>query len=531
MADQLFSESAAVGSTEDIPDIFDVLEGGEDEGAVRFLLGFNGEEVSGVGFLSHVDTFGGMEVMDKYVSESLSLGLTGSYLPSLSSADQPHQQQQQQQQTVLPSLTQIKSPVAVRQAHSSLSSSSSSSNSNSSKKRDTSGAKAIHNCDSCGKCFTTKFNLKRHINMHCHKSKENGVPIQGPPSASAPAKKTNDKPLTPSGSSHKSADNAIVAMTSPIMPQPPISTAQIASHQTVLPPSQSLLHTSVAVSEGNPATPYPRSASGHSSPGSGAAVDEFAGGPEPDTTYRLPSVQTLLPVVSSAYNIPTPIVCAGGAGNTYSIMTTSCDSSHVVPVSESSSIHLPSSGTSNTDYGTLPADLFDPDSSKSEPPTTPPTSSKLGQIGQWVERGGGGQEEDEYEDDLSSSTLTLTSIPAGWTKKVCFEGGRLRNKFCSPLGRLFTSYEEISQYFKTFNYSVPVGLFNFDAHFDEEDEESDEEEEEEEEEDDLEDSDEDEDSESTCAKRRKSEILGSEPLSPPPPPGTTPSPPLSSLTA
>ena len=46
------------------------------------------------------------------------------------------------------------------------------------KKRDTSGTKAIHNCDSCGKSFTTKFNLKRHINMHCHKSRENGVPIQ-----------------------------------------------------------------------------------------------------------------------------------------------------------------------------------------------------------------------------------------------------------------------------------------------------------------------------------------------------------------
>ena len=121
---------------------------------------------------------------------------------------------------------------------------------------------------------------------------------------------------------------------------------------------------------------------------------------------------------------------------------------------------------------------------------------------------------------MERTARLLTSIPAGWTKKVCFEGGRLRNKFCSPLGRLFTSHEEISQYFKTFNYSVPVGLFNFDAHFDEDDSED---------EDDLEDSDEDEDSESTCAKRRKSENLGSEPLSPPP--GTTPSPPLSSLTA
>ena len=34
------------GSTTEIPDIFDVLEGGEDEGTVRFLLGFNGEDAS-----------------------------------------------------------------------------------------------------------------------------------------------------------------------------------------------------------------------------------------------------------------------------------------------------------------------------------------------------------------------------------------------------------------------------------------------------------------------------------------------------
>jgi hypothetical protein len=208
----------------------------------------------------------------------------------------------------------------------------------------------------------------------------------------------------------------------------------------------------------------------------------------------------------------------------------------MVASSESSSSinQLPSSGAHNTDYGTLPADLFDPDSSKSEPPSTPPTtssSSKLGQTGLWVERGGGGDgghEADDYEDDTMSAppAVTLTSIPAGWTKRVCFEGGRLRNKFCSPLGRIFASHAEISQYFKTFNYAVPVGLFNFDAHFDEEDDEDSEEDE-----DDLEDSDEDEDSESTCAKRRKSETLGSEPLSPPQPPGTTPSPPLSTLTA
>jgi len=60
----LFNDSSTVGSTADIPDIFDVLEGGEDEGAVRYLLGFNGDEG---GLLGQVETFGGMEVMDKYV--------------------------------------------------------------------------------------------------------------------------------------------------------------------------------------------------------------------------------------------------------------------------------------------------------------------------------------------------------------------------------------------------------------------------------------------------------------------------------
>ena len=40
-------------------------------------------------------------------------------------------------------------------------------------------SRCIYACDSCGKAFTTKFNLKRHINMHCSRSREAGVPIQG----------------------------------------------------------------------------------------------------------------------------------------------------------------------------------------------------------------------------------------------------------------------------------------------------------------------------------------------------------------
>ena len=60
------------GSTTGIPDIFDVLAGGEDESTVRFLLGFNGEEAS-VSLLGGVDTFVGMENMEKYVGEGIHL--------------------------------------------------------------------------------------------------------------------------------------------------------------------------------------------------------------------------------------------------------------------------------------------------------------------------------------------------------------------------------------------------------------------------------------------------------------------------
>ena len=43
MAAHLFNESGQMQEV-DIPDIFDVLEGGEDENAVKFLLGFASDE-------------------------------------------------------------------------------------------------------------------------------------------------------------------------------------------------------------------------------------------------------------------------------------------------------------------------------------------------------------------------------------------------------------------------------------------------------------------------------------------------------
>ena len=45
MAAHLFNESGQMQEV-DIPDIFDVLEGGEDESAVKFLLGFNADDAA-----------------------------------------------------------------------------------------------------------------------------------------------------------------------------------------------------------------------------------------------------------------------------------------------------------------------------------------------------------------------------------------------------------------------------------------------------------------------------------------------------
>lgn len=202
-----------------------------------------------------------------------------------------------------------RTPVIIRQAQTSAG-----------KKRDTSGTKAIHNCNSCGKSFTTKFNLKRHINMHCHKSRENGIPIQGPPSASAPAKKNEPR----------------LGLGKQFVPV----TYQVRQQEMRLsstPASRVLL--SPLASPGSPPVH-------HSYP---SPVQE------PDTTtYRLPSVQTLLPVST----------CGGGGGG-----GGGAPGPH-----------------NNTDYGTLPADLFEPDSSERPGPASP--------------------------------MIMLTSVPQGWTRKI-----------------------------------------------------------------------------------------------------------------
>ena len=452
MSDQLFNDSSTVGTTAEIPDIFDVLEGGEDEGAVRYLLGFNGEEAS-VGLLGQVDSFGGMEVIEKYVGEGIALPLNGTnYVPSVTAAN-----------VGMPTIT-VKSPVTIKED----------ANSANSKKRDTSGAKAIHNCDSCGKSFTTKFNLKRHINMHCHKSKENGIPVQGPPSASAPAKKSETKV-------HKGERNQEAKVSSKT------TVVTTVAPQTVLAPNQTIIQRPNVIP-----VPYTRVVT--------VPQTEYQR-PEPDSTYKLPSVQTILPV--SVYTTSTTI-----GTTTYSTIT-SCDSSQPVP-SVTSSSH-------NTDYGTLPADLFDPDSSQSQPPSPASPTNADGTVvmansRDHVTLSAVATPVTETSktvavsmDGSSPHPVTLTSVPSGWTRKLSPDTGRVI--FISPLGKIFTCHDEIVQYFKGFHFSVPLGLFDFDPRYLESSEDEDEsDEDEEEDEEDYDEECEGEQPTSFCAKRRRSDV-------------------------
>ena len=193
MAAHLFNESGQMQEV-DIPDIFDVLEGGEDESAVKFLLGFNADE----------DAVATSESANEILNNNglVQQVLTSSPLTSPTLASPLGQDNNSSPARVV---VQIEPPLQsslsqINNSASSIQGDNEDSKSEKSRKREpVDPSRCIYACDSCGKAFTTKFNLKRHINMHCSRSREAGVPIQGPPSASQPSrkhKKDQNEPVT-----------------------------------------------------------------------------------------------------------------------------------------------------------------------------------------------------------------------------------------------------------------------------------------------------------------------------------------------
>ena len=309
---------------------------------------------------------------------------------------------------------------------------------------------AIHNCDSCGKSFTTKFNLKRHINMHCHKSKEAGVPIQGPPSASAPAKKDLGG-----------------VVRSPLQTQqqrPPNTNMSWATGNTT---NHVLQYPDLT---NNNSAEY----SMHHSSASRLDYSTLAAA-EPDSTYRLPSVQTLLPI-STVYTLAKP-------GYTSSQPLLSCPPFPSPP----SLCSPPAPSQHNTDYGSLPADLFEPDSSES----CPPSPSR----GDWCEAS-------SLPSSPSSPLIMLTAVPPGWSRRVVLEQGVPSAKYFSPLGKRFSCYEEVASHFDRQKYSVPRHLFTFSVEEDLEGEGSSES--------DLADSEAESEEQNSAKRRRRESSLGEE---------------------
>ncbi len=180
MAAHLFNESGQMQEV-DIPDIFDVLEAGEDENAVKYLLGFGATEeggnaaatatagTSGGSAAVQVQPAAGTAVLPPNIKDIVARA--GNPLPTVSTSVQ-----QQSPSAISPGGTVEIDPKTGEEVRRGP-------GGRLVRKRDTSGMKAIYACRSCGKAFTTKFNLRRHINLHCNPSKGLGLPKEGPPSA------------------------------------------------------------------------------------------------------------------------------------------------------------------------------------------------------------------------------------------------------------------------------------------------------------------------------------------------------------
>ena len=149
----------------DIPDIFDVLEGGEDESAVKYLLGFGSSGSGDDGGGSGGGSMSGSTPISVPVGVPPAVRVVTTAVSSSSAAAAAKAEGGSEEVRRGPGGRLVR-------------------------KRDTSGLRAIYACNCCSKAFTTKFNLRRHINLHCNISKETGVPLQGPPSAHFVSKKS-----------------------------------------------------------------------------------------------------------------------------------------------------------------------------------------------------------------------------------------------------------------------------------------------------------------------------------------------------
>jgi hypothetical protein len=462
MAAHLFSESGQMQEV-DIPDIFDVLEGGEDESAVKYLLGF-GDDSGGQGSSSS-------DVIPQNIKN----------IVARATARTPSETDEAEE-------GEIRRGPGGRLV----------------KKRDTTGIRAIYACSSCGKAFTTKFNLRRHINLHCNKSKEAGVPKQGPPSAHFVNKKgitveimeepglstalLPPPPITPTMTTIQLASPIAAVVPPPMVSliSPPPPPVVVVAAQTPLAPIQLPAQTVQVFQDLNNAI-LPSSSS--SPPSSSGLVITATSAPS-SLSSTSSSSSILSPASSSSSYIPNVIVPRTNPSLpnfTVSIAVGPAapsppphhqnNNSHplsmpkTILLSSSPSLTIPSStsvsNNNNSNGGvahTLPADLFD-NAVSPVPPFMLPMS--------------------EHHNDESTATTKciefivakipdppmplppkppkrkVTSIPDGWVRKPVWFEREYRVLYYNRSGKKFSSQSEVAEYFSRLGRDVDVNLFDF----------------------------------------------------------------------
>lgn len=441
MAAHIFSESGQMQEVE-IPDIFDVLEGGEDENAVKYLLGFGGEEGgsgSGQGLISP----------DSSDDEPPGIGIVPPVKKAFDSAQSGP------------------SPSAIALA---------------ARKRDTSGAKAIYNCHSCGKAFTTKFNLKRHINMHCHKSKAAGVPVQGPPSASAPAKKQFLQRPFRTSESDSSGFSTSAVITSPLGDSNQTQLYAPTQHPAVVvPPS---LPSTLTYQVGTGAATATVRMDGRTTselPSHHRTIvhpmEQSAPSPTPSLNLSpssstnlanlaessLHTIQDLQPALTNQSLVQKPIsvITTNVSQNT----STSTDSSGSIPLLQTVSSHLQQLGMSSASFSVTitpssnSTDGVNPSSNNSMADVSVHLPSDLFENSQAYSPQG-------VEPETKTIILkTISTLPAGWLRKPvrCSKSGKVMIFYYNPSGKKFATQQEVDRHFIRLGFAVCQNVFDFTA--------------------------------------------------------------------
>jgi len=427
MSAQIISKSGQVQEVVDMPDIFDVLEGGEDQNAVKYLLGFGGKD-------------GGAQQVVEVVS-------------SMNEAHAVEIQSAPATAVVagVPQAVVISQPGPM---HGDPGAKTGKLGKRMVRKRDTSGLKAIYSCQCCGKAFTTKFNLKRHINMHCYKSKEACMPIIGPPSANIQSKKPIQHRMPkPNGGSV----NQTFVMTAPgvqaVQPNPiPVaapseaptirivssSSSSVPAENSASSPLSYSIPVEVVQSMENQQGPMTIINSGESGISMTSPVPQH-------TVHHLPKPITVI-------NPNAPMNTVPGSPSSVQNIVSPCAVSTSIPlvVSTGSSVGIPTAISPDSQASIAGESSL---ASPTEPLEPAPTPTEDNATLLNILNGG-----------LSIAVRKpIVRLPAGWVRKPVHDYRGIHIFYYNTAGKKFASLGEVEAFFARLGFQVASDVFDFEV--------------------------------------------------------------------